>query len=162
PLVDVSYLPVEQRETAAQACIVAESERPFDLAHELPLRTQLWRLAAQDHMLLIVLHHIVSDGWSLGVLTRELSALYSAFVQGQPSPLPALPVRYADFAQGQRGWLHGAVLAAEVGYWRQQLAALPVLELPTDRPRPAVQTFAGAMQVHHLPATLSEAINQLN
>src|SRR5262249_33430840 len=97
PLVEMDHLAPEGQGQAALAWIAQESERPFNLAHEVPLRTLLLRLAEQDHVLLVLMHHIASDGWSLGVLTRELTALYSAFVQGQPSPLPALPVQYADF-----------------------------------------------------------------
>ena len=96
-----------------------------------------------------------------GVLTRELTACYTAYVQGQPAALPALPVQYADFAQWQRGWLHGAVLEAEVGYWRQRLADLPLLALPTDRPRPAADVCRGRAGAA-LPAQLSEALQALN
>ena len=113
-------------------------------------------------MLLLTLHHIVSDGWSMGVLVRELAALYEAFRQGQPSPLPELPVQYADYAVWQRGWLQGEVLEAQLGYWKQQLAgAPPRLELPTDQPRPAVQSFQGAAVPVRLPRALSEAVEAL-
>ena len=95
-------------------------------------------------MLLVVMHHIVSDGWSMGVLVREVAALYAAFVRGEASPLAELPVQYADYAHWQREWLQGEVLAKQVGYWKDQLAGAPAaLELPTDRVRPAVQSYPG-------------------
>ena len=162
PLEDVSPLPPAARAAATTLQIRTASQRPFALAHEWPLRTLLVRLAAQDHVLVVVLHHIVADGWSLGVLTRELTALYRAFVQGQAAPLAPLPVQYADFAQWQRGWLRGAVLEAELAYWRQQLADVPVLALPTDRPRPAVQTFEGAVQMQPVPGPVSAALQQVS
>ena len=100
-------------------------------------------------MLLVTMHHIVSDGWSMGVLVRELAALYAAFAGGRPSPLPELPIQYADFAAWQRGGCSGEVLASELAYWRGQLAGLPpALELPTDRPRPAVRFSAAAARLH--------------
>ncbi|HYG61280.1 MAG TPA: amino acid adenylation domain-containing protein, partial [Thermoanaerobaculia bacterium] len=107
-------------------------------------RPYLLRLSAEDHVVLASMHHIVSDGWSLSILVRELVALYEAFRAGQASPLPELPVQYADYAVWQRRWLAGDVLEAELAWWRQRLAGLPaLLELPTDRPRPPVQTYAG-------------------
>ena len=110
-----------------------------------PLRVSLLRLAAADHLLLLTMHHIVSDGWSIGVLVRELTSLYDGAVVGQPVSLPALPIQYVDYAHWQREWLQGAVLDEQLGYWRDQLADAPaLLELPTDRPRPAVQRSTGA------------------
>ena len=93
------------------------------------------------------MHHIVSDGWSMGVLYRELSVLYEAYANGRPSPLPELPIQYADYAVWQRQWLQGEVLERQLSYWKKQLAGIPaVLNLPTDRPRPAVQSYRGACQ----------------
>ncbi len=117
---------------------------PFDLAKGPVFEICVWRLGHEDHVLLIRMHHIASDGWSIGILFRELSTLYVGFVSGKPASLPPLPVQYADFAVWQRQWLSGAVLARELGYWREQLAGVPVLELPTDRPRPAVASVEGA------------------
>src|SRR6185295_7776423 len=98
-----------------------------------------------EHVLLLCLHHIVTDGWSMGVLMREVAVLYDAFASGLPSPLPELPVQYADYAAWQRGWLAGEVLEAQIAYWKQALGGVPpLLDLPTDRPRPPVQTFRGA------------------
>ena len=162
PVEDLGHLSAAEREEAARRRSIEESTRTFDLSDQLPLRTMLLRLDEQEHVLLIMLHHIVSDGWSLGVLVRELTSLYTAFVEGGPSPLPELPVQYADFAKWQRGWLQGDMLEHELSYWRQQLGGCSVLALPTDRPRPAVQTYAGAMHVHTLPAELCESLERLN
>ncbi len=137
-----------------------EAGRPFDLSRGTAggrlLRCSLLRLAERDHVALVTMHHIVGDGWSLGILVREVTALYLAFADGRPSPLPELPVQYADFALWQRSWLQGEVLEGEIAYWRRQLAGLPaLLELPTDRPRPAVQSFRGAARPVRLPAELT-------
>ncbi|WP_164019479.1 non-ribosomal peptide synthase/polyketide synthase, partial [Pyxidicoccus trucidator] len=138
--VDLSALPAAEREDEARRLIEAECRKPFSLARGPLLRALLLKLADAEHVLLLNVHHIISDGWSLGVLVREVAALYEAFSQGQPSPLPELPVQYADFAAWQRQWLQGEALEAQFSYWRQQLAGSPqVLELPTDRPRPATQ-----------------------
>ena len=162
PVEDLSQLAASEREEEARRRSLEEGQRPFDLSHQLPLRTMLLRLDEQEHVLLIMLHHIVSDGWSLGVLVRELTSLYTAFVEGRPSPLTELPVQYADFAKWQRDWLQGDLLEQELSYWRQQLGGCSVLALPTDRPRPAVQTYAGAMHLHTLPADLHQALGGLN
>ncbi|NOJ98439.1 amino acid adenylation domain-containing protein, partial [Corallococcus coralloides] len=131
--------------------------RPFDLAQGPLIRALLLKLGAREHVLTVTMHHIVSDGWSLGVLVREVGTLYAAFVQGQPSPLPELPVQYADYAAWQRGWLQGATLQREVDYWKLKLAgAPPVLELPTDRPRPAVRGNAGATQGFLWPQSMAQ------
>ncbi|HEY2737543.1 MAG TPA: condensation domain-containing protein, partial [Thermoanaerobaculia bacterium] len=145
PLVDLSGLPPELREPEAVAAVAAAACRPFDLARGPLLRAGVWRLSETEHAVLLAMHHIVSDGWSLGVLVREVAALYPAFSAGLPSLLPELPVQYADFAAWQRSWLSGEVLAVELAYWRERLAgAGPVLALPVDRPRPAVQSFRGS------------------
>ncbi|QSQ23764.1 non-ribosomal peptide synthase/polyketide synthase [Pyxidicoccus parkwayensis] len=142
--VDLGALPTAAREVEAQRLAREEGERPFDLATGPLLRATLLKLTDTEHLLVVVMHHIVSDGWSITVLIRELSALYAAFVQGQPSPLPELAVQYADYAVWQRQWLVGEELERQLSYWKQQLAgAPPVLELPTDRPRPSVQSFRG-------------------
>src|SRR6185503_12458664 len=139
--VDLTHLPEAEREAELERRLVAELQRPFDLSRDMMLRATLIRLAEADHALLVVTHHIASDGWSKGVLFRELTALYDAFAQGRPSPLPELPIQYADFALWQRERLQGEALERELAYWRAHLAgAPPALELPTDRPRPAVQT----------------------
>jgi amino acid adenylation domain-containing protein len=122
-----------------------EADAPFDLERGPLIRGRLIRLAADDHVLLLTMHHIVSDAWSMGVLTGELSALYAAFRAGEPDPLPPLPVQYADYAAWQRRWVDGEVLQAQADYWTRTLSGAPeLLELPTDHPRPARQDFAGA------------------
>ena len=111
--------------------------------------------------MLLTLHHIITDGWSSGVLLRELSALYAAHCRGEASALPALPVQYADYAVWQREWLQGEVLEQQLAYWKPALAGLPALELPTDRPRPAIATFGGDECVVELDAELTQALRQL-
>jgi Condensation domain len=156
PQVDLSGVEESRRGPLALALAGEEAARPFDLACDPMLRGVVLRLAAQDHVLALTVHHIASDGWSTGILVREVTALYAAFAGGQPSPLPELPVQYADFAVWQRSWLQGEILEGEIAYWRRQLAGLPpLLELPTDRPRPAVQSFRGASRPVRLPAGLS-------
>src|SRR5262249_30470525 len=122
----------------------AEAQQPFDLEHGPLIRGRLIRLGPEEHVLLVTMHHIVSDGWSMEVLTRELSTLYSAFAAGEEDPLAPLPVQYADYAAWQRRWLSGTVLAEQSAYWRKTLLGAPAfLELPTDRKRPAHQDFSG-------------------
>ncbi|HEY4561968.1 MAG TPA: condensation domain-containing protein, partial [Thermoanaerobaculia bacterium] len=142
PVIDLSGLP--DARSAAGPLARELAGRPFDLARGPLLRCSLLRLGAEEHHLIVALHHIAADGGSLEILARELSELYQAFAQGLPSPLPALPVQYADFALWQRRWLAGEVLEAELAWWRERLAGLaPALELPADRPRPARQSFRG-------------------
>ncbi|HKH48923.1 MAG TPA: amino acid adenylation domain-containing protein [Thermoanaerobaculia bacterium] len=161
PLVDLSRLPEAEREAAARALARDEGARPFDLHRGPLLRLLLVRLSARDHLLLVTLHHIVSDAWSTGVLVREVAALHAAFSRGEASPLPELPVQYADFAVWQREWLHGEVLEAQLAVWRRRLAGAPqALALPTDRPRPAVRTFRGAERPVALPAGLPAAVRE--
>ncbi|MDP9121854.1 MAG: amino acid adenylation domain-containing protein, partial [Acidobacteriota bacterium] len=163
PLVDLLGLPLGLREPVAVDSVTEEAGRPFDLGRGPLLRAGLWRLDETEHVLLFALHHIIGDGWSMGVLVREVTALYAAFAAGQPSPLPELPVQYADFAAWQRSWLSGEVLEGELQYWRDHLSGVPpILELPTDRPRPAVQSFRGAARRLSLPPTLSEALAALS
>ncbi|MFP2931773.1 amino acid adenylation domain-containing protein, partial [Pyxidicoccus sp. 3LG] len=160
-LVDLSGLAPEAAHEALQARLREEALRPFDLATGPLLRVGLWRLRQDSHVLALDMHHIVSDGWSMGVLVREVTALYEAFVKGQPSPLPPLPLQYPDYAVWQREWLQGAVLEEQLGWWRQQLSGLSHLELPTDRPRPPVQTFRGAHTGVALSRATSDALRAL-
>jgi amino acid adenylation domain-containing protein len=163
PVVDLQELPEDEREDQPRRLATEEAKNPFDLAQGPLLRSTLLRLGAQDHVLLLNMHHIVSDGWSMGVFFRELSALYEAFSTGKSSPLPELPIQYADFAGWQRQWLQGQMLETQLSYWRQQLeTAPPVLELPTDHPRPPVQTYRGARQSLVLSKTLTEALKALS
>jgi amino acid adenylation domain-containing protein len=140
----------------------AEARRPFDLERGPLLRLALLRTAPESHVLLLVVHHLVSDGWSAALFLRELSALYAAFVQGEPSPLPELPVQYADWAVWQREHLRGEVLDVHLRWWTERLADAPrVLDLPTDRPRPPVEDPAGATLEMRLPETLIDALRRL-
>ncbi|HVR99576.1 MAG TPA: amino acid adenylation domain-containing protein, partial [Thermoanaerobaculia bacterium] len=160
PVVDLTALPAEalRRESLRRAA--AEAQRPFDLGRDPMLRATLLATGLDRWAILLTQHHIASDGWSLGVLLRELGALYGAFTRGLPSPLPELEVQYADFAAWQRSWLSGEVLEAEIAYWKAQLAGAPqLLELPADRPRPAVQTFRGASRGFALTPELSQALD---
>ncbi|HYN22261.1 MAG TPA: amino acid adenylation domain-containing protein, partial [Thermoanaerobaculia bacterium] len=155
-VVDLSGLPEGEREGLAFTLASEEAGRPFDLTRGPLVRGVLLRLAEEDHVAALTMHHIVSDGWSMGILVQEVTALYAAFAEGRPSPLPELPVQYTDFAVWQRSWLHGKILESEITFWRRQLAGLPpLLELPTDRPRPAVQSFRGATRPVRLPAELT-------
>ena len=145
PVVDLMALPVVARREESARLAAEEALRPFDLARGPLLRVWLLALAAAEHVALVTLHHIASDGWSIGVLTRELAALYAAFREGRPSPLPELAVQYADYAAWQRRWLSGERLESELAWWRGQLAGMPpALDLPTDHPRPAVRGARGA------------------
>jgi amino acid adenylation domain-containing protein len=163
PMVDLQQLPEVEQSAEVRRLAIEEQTRSFDLSNDPLLRTTLLQLAEESYVLLLNMHHIVCDGWSMGIFIRELSALYEAFSNGAPSPLRELPIQYADFAHWQRQWLQGEVLAAHLVYWRQQLAgAPPVLELPTDRPRRAVQTFRGATQFLALPKPLSQKLKVLS
>jgi amino acid adenylation domain-containing protein len=161
-VVDLSHLDESEREPEARRLATQEAQRPFDLDHGPLLRANLLRLGDQDHVLVIVIHHIACDGWSVGVLMRELSALYEGLVGGRPAVLPELAVQYADYAVWQRSWLQGPALQAQLAYWQQRLAgAPPVLELPTDRPRPPVQTYRGGQEEILLPPSLLQRLGEL-
>jgi pristinamycin I synthase-3/4 len=143
PLEDLSGLGIEEQQRRVAVAMRQQSQEPFDLGHGPVLRMKLLRLGDGEHILLQTMHHIVSDGWSQGVFNRELMVLYKSFREGGENPLPELPVQYADFALWQRKWLNAAALEEGLSYWKEQLADIPErLELPADRPRPAVQTFA--------------------
>ncbi|MGJ5629727.1 non-ribosomal peptide synthase/polyketide synthase [Nostoc sp. CALU 1950] len=156
-VVDLQHLPVIEQKTAAQKLVQQQAINAFDLESEALIRATLMVLSPTEQWLSVCMHHIVSDGWSMSVFVEELTTLYNAYSQGQPSPLLPLPIQYADFAIWQRQWLQGEVLNSQLGYWKQQLANAPTfLPLPTDRPRAAVQTFNGA----HLEFTLSVELTQ--
>ncbi|WP_235217099.1 non-ribosomal peptide synthase/polyketide synthase [Archangium violaceum] len=158
-LVDLSSLPPSERMDEAHRLASHSVMRPFDLAHGPLLHASLFKLEERLHILALSMHHIVSDGWSMGILVREVAALYQAFSSGQPSPLPELPLQYADYAVWQRQWLQGAALEQQLSFWRQQLSGAPAaLELPTDKPRPSVQSQRGALLEVHLPKALSESL----
>src|SRR6266496_3190761 len=161
--VDLRGLSPDERELEFQRLGAEAGRRVFDLAHDPLLRASLFQLDDDDHVLWLTLRHIVSDGWSMSVLFRELGVLYEAFLKDQPSPLADLPIQYADFALWQREWLQGEVLETQLDYWRKQLADTPaVLDLPTDNPRPALQTFNGAYHSLVLPRRLSDSVSALS
>ncbi|MDB4951689.1 MAG: Malonyl CoA-acyl carrier protein transacylase [Gemmatimonadetes bacterium] len=160
--VDLRGVSVDERPAELARVTGADVTRPFDLEAGPLFRATLYRVSEDEALLLAVMHHVVSDGWSMDVLTRELNALYAAFAAGRPSPLPELPVQYADFAAWQREWMSGAVLDEQLAYWKSRLAgAPPVLELPADRPRPPVQTYRGRTLSAPLPRELTERLNSL-
>jgi amino acid adenylation domain-containing protein len=163
PVADLSRLPLVEREAAARRLMTEEARQPFDLTESPLLRVKLLRLAEQEHMLLLTTHHIASDGWSMGIFYGELTALYQAYIREDPSPLPELPIEYADFAHWQRQWLQGKVLEKQLAYWKQRLGGkLLTLDLPTDRPRPPLQTYRGATKCFTLPAKLSAELKKLS
>nr|AXN93624.1 PuwG [Symplocastrum muelleri NIVA-CYA 644] len=163
PLVDLQELPEDEQSTVVERIAIEEVKLPFDLSLAPLVRVKLLRLDSKSHLLLLTMHHIVADGWSMGVLIRELSVLYQAFCSGKPSPLPELPIQYADFAVWQRQWLSGKELEIKLNYWRQKLAgAAPFLELPTDKLRPPVQTFRGDRFSFELTKDLTEKLNSLS
>ncbi|HLW46217.1 MAG TPA: condensation domain-containing protein, partial [bacterium] len=163
PVVDVSACRLEDRAGELARVLRAEARRPFDLSRDMMLRALLVRLAADDHVLLVTLHHIASDGWSLEVLTRELSELYSAHVEGRPATLSPLPIQYGDYATWQRHWLQGPELRTQLAYWTEHLAGMPpTLQLPTDRPRPAILNHEGAQATMVLPRDLADALKALS
>ena len=159
PLHDLSGHPFAEEEARRIAADAAAA--PFDLSRDAMLRGRLVRTAPDEHLLVLVLHHVAGDAWSLGVLLHEMAAAYAAFVAGEPSPLGDLPLQYADFAAWQRAWLSGGVLDAQLGYWRARLAGAPaVLELPADHPRPAVPSHRGAVVRFDVPPALAARLRQ--
>ena len=158
---DLGALLQAEREACALEIADTEARQPFDLEAGPLLRAQLLRLAPEEHLLLLNVHHIISDGWSAGIFERELSSAYNAFVSGRELRLPELPIQYADYALWQREWLQGEVLEAQLAYWKAQLADLPTLTLPTDRPRPAVMSYRGARAAFDLPEPLSHSLKAL-
>ncbi|MHC5933218.1 non-ribosomal peptide synthetase [Nostoc sp.] len=163
PIFDISELPSNQQQAEVRKLADKEAQRLFDFNSDLLLRVRLLRLSEQEHIMLLTMHHIASDGWSIGVLVREVRALYQAFCSGQPSPLPELPIQYADFAVWQRQWLQGEVLKAQLAYWKQQLGSnLPVMQLPTTRSRTEVKTNRGATQSFLIPSNISQQLQALS
>jgi amino acid adenylation domain-containing protein len=162
PVEDLAGVDGDRREAELRRRVDEEAVRPFDLSAGPLFRPTLLRLGDRDHVLLLCMHHILSDEWSMGVLFRELSALYAAFREGGESPLAPLPVQYADYAVWQREQMRGEALERQMAYWRERLADAPaLLELPTDRPRPAVQTYRGAREDVELPAAVLDGLRAL-
>ncbi|ARU62958.1 hypothetical protein CBW65_19700 [Tumebacillus avium] len=163
PISSIEHLPEAEREAEVKRLADEEARLPFNLSTGPLVRAQLVRLSEQDHLMLFTIHHIIADGWSYGVLINELTTLYQAFVKGEPSPLPELPIQYGDFALWQREYLQGEVLDKQLNYWKQQLGGtLPILELPIDFKRPAVQTYVGESRDFLLPQELMHQLQALS
>ncbi|MBN3941890.1 non-ribosomal peptide synthetase [Nostoc sp. NMS9] len=162
-VVNLQGLSPDDRESQVRQLILEEAQRPFDLVQGPLLRTTLLQLSSEEHIFLLNLHHILCDDWSLSVLFEELSTLYQAFSTGNPSPLPDLAIQYPDFAGWQRQWLQGEILDNKLAYWQQHLrGSLPILELPTDYPRPLEPRYQGARQSILIPKSLTDALNVLS
>ncbi|MBD2625735.1 non-ribosomal peptide synthetase [Trichormus variabilis] len=163
PVINLQNIPETEREVEAINLANLEARKPFNLEKDSLLRVHLLRLGETDHVILFTMHHIISDGWSTGILIRELTTLYTAYDSGQASNLPQLPIQYVDFAVWQRQYLQGEVLQTQLNYWKQKLSDnLPVLELPADRPRPAIQTNNGATQTFTLSPSLTAGLKNLS
>jgi fengycin family lipopeptide synthetase B len=163
PLVNLCRVVAAEQDALVHHLASQEAQTPFDLARSPLVRATLLLLGERDHVLLLTMHHAISDGWSMGILIRELAVLYEAFSSGKPSPLPELSIQYADYAVWQREWLQGDVLKEQVAYWKQHLAGAPtVLDLPANRPRPPMQTLTGATEVFSLPEDLTAALRALS
>ncbi|TMC17369.1 MAG: non-ribosomal peptide synthetase, partial [Chloroflexi bacterium] len=161
PVIDLRGLAHGEHDQQVSQLVHAEAWCSFNLAHGLLLRARLLKLDAQEHMLLLTAHHIIMDGWSMGVLMREVTMLYQARINGQSPALPALPIQYADYALWQREFLQGQVLEEQLAYWKKQLADLSPLSLPTDHHRPAVKTDRGASQSRLLPEGVCDSLQAL-
>jgi amino acid adenylation domain-containing protein len=160
---DLSTLPEGERAPALRRLLAGELARPFDLSRDTMLRAALVRETDRSHVLLLMMHHIASDGWSVGILLEELAALYRANRSGAKPDLPGLPIQYADYAVWQREWLRGDVEEKQIAYWKQRLSGeLPLLAIPTDRPRPARQTFAGAQERRVMTRALADKLEALS
>src|SRR5216684_6577848 len=161
-MVDLRELGEEEQEEEIRRQGEEEAQRAFDLSRGPMLRVRALKLGEEEHVLLVTMHHIVSDGWSMGVLVREVAALYEAFVKGEESPLPELKIQYADYAVWQREWLQGEVLEEQLKYWREQLKDLQALEMPTDHPRPAVASHRGACVPVQISGELLGSLKELS
>ena len=162
PVLDLRAWPQSEQEAEVRRLLHTEAQRPFNLTADVMLRATLLRLQDEEYLCLLVLHHIAADGWSLGILFREIAVFYDAFCTGKLSSLPPLPIQYADYAVWQQQQFREEKSARQLAYWKQQLADLPMLEIPTDYPRPPVQTYHGAWASFALPRDLSTALNQLS
>ncbi len=168
PSVDLRAVPAADRDALIQQMMDEEARQPFNLADGPLLRIRVLELGVQDHLVLFTMHHIISDGWAMSVLVRDVGTFYSAFLRGETPDLPPLPIQYADFSVWQRGWLQGAALERQLSYWKGQLGAtsprgpVRVLDMPTDRPRPPVQEYAGNTIRFRLPAPLVQRITALS
>jgi amino acid adenylation domain-containing protein len=163
PITDLQDLPESEREKQIERALLEEADHVFDLARGPLCHVSLLRISKDEHVLLYTMHHIISDGWSMNILSREMAGLYKAFSENQPSPLAELPVQYADYAVWQREWLQGEVLDQQLSYWRRQLAGAPsAIDLPTDRPRPPLRSFRGANVGLILDGVLTAQLKELS
>jgi amino acid adenylation domain-containing protein/non-ribosomal peptide synthase protein (TIGR01720 family) len=162
PLLDLQGLCEAQREAKVLRLAALEAHRPFDLTHGPLLRVTLIQLEQETHILLITLHHIISDAWSTGIFLQELFAVLEMLAQGKPVQLPELPIQYVDFALWQHQWLQGEVLEEQLSYWKRKIADIPMLQLPADYPRPSIQTFRGAAESLLLSADLTHSLHALS
>src|SRR5215216_2979080 len=162
PVIDLSSKPEQEREERARQIVEQEARRGFDLRRGPAWRAGLVKLAEQQYVLWVVMHHIVSDGWSMGVMVREFSQLYEAYSEGRGNPLAELGIQYADYAQWQRQWLQGEVLEQQLSYWKKQLEGAEVLELPTDRVRPAVPSRRGGRVSFQLSEEETAGLRQVS
>ncbi|HWX41856.1 MAG TPA: condensation domain-containing protein, partial [Blastocatellia bacterium] len=162
PVQDISSVDEDERLSEARRLVNHATALPFDLEAGPLLRVGVIRLGVEDHVVHVTMHHTITDRWSAAVLEQEMVAIYSAFTEGRPSPLPPIEIQFADFAEWQRDWLQGEVLAAKVDYWKNQLSGAPlVLDLPSDRPRPPFQKFRGARELINLPEPLLKRLKAL-
>jgi acyl carrier protein len=162
PQRDLRHFPEPERELEVRRVIAEEGQKPFQLSSAPLLRWLLLRTAEEEHIFIITIHHIITDGWSLGVFLSELAMSYESYLEQRPAPLPELLVQYADFAVWQRNWLRGEAFDRLLDYWQQQLKGAARLELPTDRPRPAIQTYRGAKQFASLSPQLTQSLKELS
>ncbi len=163
PVIDLTELSEEDRDTEAERIVAEEARLPFDLSRGPLVRFKLFRLGGKRYLFFLNMHHIIWDGWSVGVFLRELGVLYESFLGGEGLPLAELPIQYADYAEWQREWLQGEVLDKQIEYWKEKLGGeLTELQLPVDRPRPAVASYRGARQSFELSGTLTTALKELS
>src|SRR5829696_131922 len=162
PLIEIRHLPEAERMAHVEKLVTSECQRSFDLTRPPLMRATLVAMGEHDHVLVMMMHHIIGDVWSVRVVMKELAALYEAFLAGQPSPLPELPIQYCDYSTWQREWLQGEALQSQLAYWKQKLIGMPeALELPTDRPRPPVQSIWGAKHFLKIPKQFTDTLRAI-
>ena len=162
PVIDIRHVPEAERMAHVEKLVTSECQRSFDLTRSPLMRATLVALGEQDHVLVMMMHHIIGDVWSVRVVMKELAALYEAFSAGRPSPLPELPIQYCDYSTWQREWLQGEALQSQLAYWKRKLIGMPeALELPTDRLRPPVQSIWGAKHFLKIPKQLTDTLRAI-